>query len=392
MQIHWKMTAYLRQITQGYKGPSNDVWGAALTAMEMLLCGRLNDDEEISYINKIYTFGKSNYSKAYGDDDVSRLPEMWYSNVQTSCVPYHMTPQAIRCLLSSIRYFWDDGNFDVDLFCDLLTQMLAFNRSERLTMREAIDHPFFTENRAGLVRAHSKSPRAPVPHHSHTGSRKTKVAPRVVRNSSIVLLMDMADFLTKQIERGREIERGRGGGTGGRGGGDRNLGLSVSLSDEAREDDLHLVSRFKTAYNKHASKGRGKAKKGEITSKAKFSALLEDIGVIKSLKLTKENVVNLWSLLDFDGSGSISRLELFAGLVVLLAPLSPLRVRLHLLFVATDEDNSSTISPQEFCNLLGIFGYRDEEITTLFKKIDKNGDGEISLEEFLDGMELPTRR
>ena len=217
--------------------------------------------------------------------------------------------------------------------------------------------------------------------------------------------MEMADYLTRKIQK-RQIsdEGGETGGlggsghsysksnsiSGGSGGGSGKKGLSVSLSEEVRKDDLGLVSRFKTTFNKYASKG--KAKRGEITSKTKFTALLGELDIITSLKLTKENVSKLWEMLDFDESGSISRLELYAGLVVLLAPLSSLRVRLHLLFVATDEDNSNTISPQEFCNLLGIFGYTDKEIAMLFKKIDKNGDGEISLEEFLDGMEMPTRR
>ena len=54
-------------------------------------------------------------------------------------------------------------------------------------------------------------------------------------------------------------------------------------------------------------------------------------------------------------------------------------------FAALDADGDGALSALELSNRLSDFGLGDEEISTLFLQLDRNGDGQVDLEEWLFG-------
>lgn len=60
--------------------------------------------------------------------------------------------------------------------------------------------------------------------------------------------------------------------------------------------------------------------------------------------------------------------------------------RLIVLFHAYDEDNSGRIEKNEFCIICQELNIPSHEIDRLFKRLDIDGDGTVTLEEFISGF------
>jgi len=107
----------------------------------------------------------------------------------------------------------------------------------------------------------------------------------------------------------------------------------------------------------------------------------------------KFDIEVLFRVLDSDDSGGVDRCELMAGLSLLLAPLADDKTRLELLFHAFDTDMDNSLSLNELDRLLksyvapctehhNLVEYAEE----IFALIDLDGDGKLTLDEFLSGV------
>jgi len=106
-------------------------------------------------------------------------------------------------------------------------------------------------------------------------------------------------------------------------------------------------------------------------------------------KVTDEDIANIMSVADQDGSGSIS-FEEFATVIASAAFIKiKIAMVLYSLFTAIDTDGTGYITKDnlkviaEQAGLTGKAG--DEKINEVMAACDKEGDGKISFEEFVVG-------
>ena len=113
-----------------------------------------------------------------------------------------------------------------------------------------------------------------------------------------------------------------------------------------------------------------------------YLELEEGLKKLKSEKISDDDIETIFTSLDTDRSGCIDYTQFLAALLDETVYL--IEKRLYEAFVALDKDHSGTISKNEIKYVLN--SENDEKIDELIKKIDKNGDGEIDYNEFLDMM------
>jgi len=221
-------------------------------------------------------------------------------------------------------------------------------------MREAAEHPFWASHDPILSAANLRPSTSAFPASPKRAAAEEAVKQRQI-NHNIVLLNEVALKATSPT----------------------SGNLSPSVRNNLSEAK---VSSLKKEFVRFSDG------KGEIASVDNFIAFLKETDLLALLNLTEASAQNLlWKMLDFDESGAVSKLELFAGLVVLLAPFASTKTRLGLLFLAMDEDDSETISAQEFTNVYSLFGVDNVTAAVIFHSLDKNHDGSLSLDEFLEG-------
>ena len=99
-----------------------------------------------------------------------------------------------------------------------------------------------------------------------------------------------------------------------------------------------------------------------------------------------QEVESVMSKLDIDNNGYIDYTEFVMATINKKRLLS--KERLMMAFSAFDRDGSGSISPDEIKQVLGVgTSIPDAEWKSLVKEIDENGDGEVSIEEFVTMMQ-----
>ena len=101
-----------------------------------------------------------------------------------------------------------------------------------------------------------------------------------------------------------------------------------------------------------------------------------------------ESVSELFAALDTDGDGRISREEFIAGFDKLEAELEPeAEAAAAATFAAVDADKSGKLDLEELVSALAAAGDAADraEVEALFKRLDVNGDGAITMEEWVAG-------
>ena len=106
-------------------------------------------------------------------------------------------------------------------------------------------------------------------------------------------------------------------------------------------------------------------------------------GLMK-LNIDCGNVKEIFNSMDTDKSGRIDYTEFLAATLDEKVYLK--ERRLFEVFSAFDKDESGTISKEELIKLLKLEDTCDSKIMNIIKEIDKDGDGEIDYNEFIDLM------
>ena len=375
----------LISLTHGYQGPPSDVWAAGLTAIEMVLLGTYG----CASIDSIYSLAYNHHSDVLGSDR-GKTPQRWLKQPRVvqgprgpvqngeypGCIPDHITPNVIKMLLCVVRQHWKQlcsGSGaevpDVDGFCDLISRMLSIKRENRPRMREAATDEFFQKNKIGEyadfplsagTAAASSAASAASAASLFTHSSSASVYYSELQAMPAIPLKLLAEVSAMLVASG-----------------------VVAANPMTRDEVLYgpIVARLKGLFRTYAD-----GQSGEITSKDKMLALMKESGLQKSLLMDDKRVEGLWDLLDWDGNGSVSKLELFAGLSILLVPMASDKTRAELLFHACDENDDSFISLQEMVNLLAVFNWTEGEATSLFLRLDKMDVKKISKDKFLEGI------
>ncbi len=128
-----------------------------------------------------------------------------------------------------------------------------------------------------------------------------------------------------------------------------------------------------------------------------FERLLTRAGLQEALLPISH--AELFDLLDVDGSGELDARELLVGLALLLADRLSDLGELTLLFQAFDAGKAGALGREELRALLAALGLprlthiaaevREEEarVEALFAALDCNGDGRVTLDELVRGLE-----
>ena len=104
-------------------------------------------------------------------------------------------------------------------------------------------------------------------------------------------------------------------------------------------------------------------------------------------KLNDDELLELYQSMDTDNSNSVEFEEFLSSFVNKEYMLT--ENNLNLAFSHFDKDNSGKLSSNEIKNLLGVVKndeHGNKFVLDIIKEVDRNGDGEISLEEFKDLM------
>lgn len=108
----------------------------------------------------------------------------------------------------------------------------------------------------------------------------------------------------------------------------------------------------------------------------------EELGQVMGALGQTPSLMDLRALIrdvDVEGSGTVD-FEEFKALMI--AQQGDSQSRLKLAFSIFDQDNSDRITAAELQNVMGRFGLSEEELATMIKEVDLDGDGAIGFAEF----------
>ena len=219
---------------------------------------------------------------------------------------------------------WDNISYEAK---DLITKMLNFDHSRRISAQEALQHSWLTN------------------------ASKAQINPQLVRT----LFQNLKTFRTE-----RKLQKAT---------------LSYIISQlSTSKDREEMLELFKTLDKD----GNGTLSKSELV--AGFHRIygndIEDL---------EEEVDKIMVNVDANRSGEIDYSEFVVATMNRQKLLS--REKLEAAFKAFDLDNSGTISADELKTVLGRFHSYDDSIwQEIIKEVDTNGDGVIDLREFTEMM------
>jgi len=104
-------------------------------------------------------------------------------------------------------------------------------------------------------------------------------------------------------------------------------------------------------------------------------------------KVTDEDIANIMSVADQDGSGSIS-FEEFATVIASAAFIKiKITMLLGIVFTALDTDGTGYITKDNLETLCDQAGVNDKDkVNEVFSTLDADGTGQVSFEEFVDAL------
>ncbi|KAK2628853.1 hypothetical protein QTJ16_001956 [Diplocarpon rosae] len=118
-----------------------------------------------------------------------------------------------------------------------------------------------------------------------------------------------------------------------------------------------------------------------VITKEEMSAVLKSLG----LNPTMSEIEDMINEVDLDQTGTVD-LDEFIKMMSIKTKPANVEDEMRSAFNVFDKDGSGTISVEELGALMKTFGENlsDEDLKTMIQEVDKNGDGSIDYEEFLN--------
>ena len=124
---------FIRELNNGHYVNSIDIWSTGISILELCLCCPV----WMSYKTKIYINGKINNNMGYFGCKGRDGNKIYQKQVELS---HNLN----KILKNSMIYMFDDKNKND--FIDLLSKMLTFDYTKRITTEKALRHPFLIED------------------------------------------------------------------------------------------------------------------------------------------------------------------------------------------------------------------------------------------------------
>ena len=145
------------------------------------------------------------------------------------------------------------------------------------------------------------------------------------------------------------------------------------IASRLDENEINNLKKVFSAFDK--------SKDGQIS----YEELRQGLIQLKSNRITEQDVYFLFQALDVDRNGKIDYTEFIAAT---LQRANYLRNdRLLEAFLNFDKDKSGKITKEELLEALKANKTQEKEIEKYIKAVDKNKDGKIDYNEFLDLMQ-----
>ena len=124
---------FIKELNRGKYLNAMDIWSTGISILELCLCCPI----WMSYKTKIYINGKINNNMGYFGCKGRDGNKIYQKQIELS---HNLN----KILKNSMIYMFDDRNKSE--FIDLLSKMLTFDYTKRITTKEALRHPFLNDD------------------------------------------------------------------------------------------------------------------------------------------------------------------------------------------------------------------------------------------------------
>ena len=135
---------YIKELNDGNYVNSIDIWSTGISILELCLCCPI----WMSYKTKIFINGKINNNMGYFGCKGRDGNKIYQKQIELS-------QNLNKILKNSMIYMFDNKNKNE--FIDLLSKMLIFDYTKRITSEEALKHPFLNEENSQEIKEESKN-------------------------------------------------------------------------------------------------------------------------------------------------------------------------------------------------------------------------------------------
>jgi len=135
---------YIKELNDGNYANSIDIWSTGISILELCLCCPI----WMSYKTKIFINGKINNNMGYFGCKGRDGNKIYQKQIELS-------QNLNKILKNSMIYMFDNKNKNE--FIDLLSKMLIFDYTKRITSEEALKHPFLNEENNQEIKEESKN-------------------------------------------------------------------------------------------------------------------------------------------------------------------------------------------------------------------------------------------
>ena len=135
---------YIKELNDGNYVNSIDIWSTGISILELCLCCPI----WMSYKTKIFINGKINNNMGYFGCKGRDGNKIYQKQIELS-------QNLNKILKNSMIYMFDNKNKNE--FIDLLSKMLIFDYTKRITTEEALKHPFLNEENNQEIKEESKN-------------------------------------------------------------------------------------------------------------------------------------------------------------------------------------------------------------------------------------------
>ena len=135
---------YIKELNDGNYVNSIDIWSTGISILELCLCCPI----WMSYKTKIFINGKINNNMGYFGCKGRDGNKIYQKQIELS-------QNLNKILKNSMIYMFENKNKNE--FIDLLSKMLIFDYTKRITSEEALKHPFLNEENNQEIKEESKN-------------------------------------------------------------------------------------------------------------------------------------------------------------------------------------------------------------------------------------------